>query len=84
MGNVQISLLHPSTDDVDMPCYRLIALEDVNIQPPTEAVTPAKVVNFTGKDEWGIIEPADAKSFPGASCQSWVSANPGFKFNPLF
>ena len=70
MGNVQISLLHPSTDGVDMPCYRVIALEDFNIQPPTEAVTPAKVVNYTGKDEWGImiIEPADAKSFPGASC----------------
>jgi hypothetical protein len=38
MGNVQVPLLHPLTDDLNMLCYRVIALEDINIQPHTEAV----------------------------------------------
>ncbi len=54
MGNVQVPLLHPLTDDLDMLCYRVIALEDINIQPHTEAVVPAKVVvDYTGKSGWG-------------------------------
>ena len=65
MGNVQVPLLHPWTDSLDMPCYRVIALEEVNIQPHTEAVIPAKVVNYTSKNRWGIIEPADVESIPG-------------------
>ncbi len=65
MGNVQVPLLHPLTDDLDMLCYRVIALEDINIQPHTEAVVPAKVVDYTGKSGWGIIEPADEESIPG-------------------
>ena len=65
MGNVQVPLLHPLTDDLDMLCYRVIALEDINIQPHTEAVVPAKVVDYTGKSRWGIIEPADEESIPG-------------------
>ena len=65
MGSVQVPLLHPSVDWVHTPCYRVIAAEEINIQPHTEAVIPAKVINYTGKDEWGIIEPADAESIPG-------------------
>ena len=68
MQNVQVPLLPPSTDGVDMSCYHVIALEEVNIQPHTEAVIPAKEVNHNGKDEWGIIEPgetADAESISG-------------------
>ncbi|CAB4037019.1 Hypothetical predicted protein, partial [Paramuricea clavata] len=65
MGNVQVPLLHPLTDDLNMLCYRVIALEDINIQPHTEAVIPAKVVDYTGKNGWGIIEPTDEESIPG-------------------
>ena len=65
MGNVQVPLLHHLTDDLDMLCYRVIALEDINIQPHTKAVVPAKVVDYTGKRGWGTIEPADEESIPG-------------------
>ena len=59
MENLQVPLLRPSMDDFDLPYYRVQALEDVNIQPRTEAIIPAKVVNFTGETGWGIIESAD-------------------------
>ncbi len=52
MGNVQVPLLHPLTDDLDMLCYRVIALEDINIQPHS-------------KSGWGVIEPADEEPIPG-------------------
>ncbi|CAB4034069.1 Retrovirus-related Pol poly from transposon 412, partial, partial [Paramuricea clavata] len=65
MGNVQVHLLYPLTYDLNMLCYRVIALEDINIQSHTEAVIPAKVVDYTGKNGWGIIEPADEESSPG-------------------
>ena len=65
MGDLQVPLLHTSMDDLDMSCYRVLAVEDVNIQPRTEAIIPAKVINYTGKNRWGIIEPADDEPIPG-------------------
>jgi hypothetical protein len=65
MGNVQVPLLHSLSDDLDRLCYRVVALEDMNIQPHTEAVVPAKVVDYTGKSGWGIIEAAEEESVPG-------------------
>ena len=65
MGNVQVPLLHPWTESLDLPCYRVIALEEVNTQPHTKTVIPAKVVNYTGENRWGITEPADVESTPG-------------------
>ena len=65
MGNLQVPLLRTSMDDLDMSCYRVLAVEDVNIQPRSEAIIPAKVINYTGKNRWGIIEPADDESIPG-------------------
>ena len=58
-GNFQVPPLRPLTDDLGMGCYRVIALEDINIQPHTENIIPAKVVDYTGKDFWGITEPTD-------------------------
>ena len=48
-----------------MSFYKVIALENVNIQQHTEAVVSVKVVYYIGKNVWGIVEPADKKFIPG-------------------
>ena len=50
MENVQVPLLHPLTDDLDMLSVLLCdsSFEYINIQPAhTEAVIPAKVIDYT-------------------------------------
>ena len=42
---------------MDNTCYRVVAVRDIIIQPYTEAVINAQILNHPGTGEWGVIEP---------------------------
>ena len=50
IGDVRLPFLVRSRDDnkAELLCYRVVALEDVSVQPRTEVVIPARVINYSG------------------------------------
>ena len=64
--DVRVPLLDRLNDDGGhgFPCYRVVAMQDTCVEPHTEVIVPAKIMNYNGKSEFGIIEAMPGKATP--------------------
>jgi hypothetical protein len=64
--DMRVPLLDRLNDDggCGFPCYRVVAMQDTCVEPHTEAIVPAKIMNYNGKSEFGIIEAMPGKATP--------------------
>ena len=62
---VAVPLRYVSENGTITPCFRVVAVENVRVMPKTEAIIPARVLGYSGKAEWAIIEPNGNETVPG-------------------
>ncbi|CAB4016823.1 Hypothetical predicted protein [Paramuricea clavata] len=63
--NVTLPLLYLSNKSLSFACYRVVAMEDIRVMPHTEAIIPAKILDYSGGSTLGIIKPNHIEAIPG-------------------
>lgn len=64
IDGMRVPLLDRLNDCYRFLCCRVVAMQDTCVEPHTEAIVPAKIMNYNGKSEFGIIEAMPGKATP--------------------
>ena len=63
--NVTAPLSYLSNESLSFACSRVVAMEDIRVMPHTEAIIPAKILDYSGGSTLGIIEANHLEAIPG-------------------